>query len=360
MTPQADPSRLAMLRADMVTLRSSRSAARIEQEIGAGEQALEAGAFTDAATRFQEARRLQRALNEAFPGSPYASPEAVTRLEGRYQTALSQELIQSIRQADRQLDLALAGRETFRAADLIDQLLDQLEVLEANFPRSAFEADALSIKLTYLGLLSQNLGSVQDRIYQQLLPIPGDDGWLMMREEIPQALYQRLMGDNPSPVQAPDLPVVRVDLQQTRTFCQRLGWILGKPVRLPTRSQFAAAVGSLRYIRLEEQAWGRPNAGGDLQPTASLAPNPAGFHDLIGNAREWVLPDPVAEVFSERLPNRALLAGGGADEPYDRLIALPFAPTDPVLRDAYAGFRVVVARAPDGGWEDLAASEPVD
>ncbi|MGJ3243108.1 MAG: formylglycine-generating enzyme family protein [Opitutales bacterium] len=357
MTPQADPSRLAMLRSDMVALRSSRSAAEIDRQIDAAETAMAESAFAEAATHFQEARRLQRALNETFPGSPFASPEAVNRLEGQYQTALSQELIQAILRRDRELDLALAGRETFRAGELIDTLLSDLETLEANFPRSAFQADALSIKLTYLSLLKQNLGSIQDRIYRQLLPIPGDDGWLMIREEIRQGLYQRMMGDNPSPVSGEQLPVVGVNLEQTRVFCQRLGWILGKPVRLPTRSQFTASVGSLRYIQLEVEAWGHPNASGELQPVGSLEANAAGFHDLLGNAREWVLPDPTAETFRERIPNRALLAGGSAEDPFDRIIALPFVSTDPVLRDPYAGFRIVVAREPDGGWETLAASD---
>ena len=74
----------------------------------------------------------------------------------------------------------------------------------------------------------------------------------MLRTEVPQALYSLIMGTNPSRNQGDLRPVDSISWLEAKNFCERLSWILGQPVRLPTENEFRQALGRLRYIVLEE------------------------------------------------------------------------------------------------------------
>lgn len=84
---------------------------------------------------------------------------------------------------------------------------------------------------------------------------------------------------------APQTPVL-AGWKQTNDFCQKTG------LRLPSEAEweFACRGGVVgpRYGKLEQIAWHRGNAAGKDYPVGKKAANPLGFHDMLGNAWEWV------------------------------------------------------------------------
>lgn len=127
---------------------------------------------------------------------------------------------------------------------------------------------------------------------------PGSDAprpFSLMAYPVEQALYQSVMGTNPSRIQAPDFPVTDVTWDDARRFCERLTrreGLVGEPYRLPTEKEWVYAAragqpfedaGSKNW---SEVAWcdmSRPAAVGK-----GRTPNEWGLFDMCGNVWERV------------------------------------------------------------------------
>ncbi len=147
-------------------------------------------------------------------------------------------------------------------------------------------------------------------------------GLLVARTEVPQDLWVRVMGDNPSAFPGPRRPVDSATWDEATRFCDRLG------LSLPTSEQWEFACRACTDGRfsfgddvdaLSEHAWFDGNAGGATRPVGGRRPNAFGLHDMHGNVREWCR-DRVGGIGSD--PDRSLslrvVRGGGFDRGADR------------------------------------------
>ena len=335
-TNQASVARHERLRIKQVGIESGRDNVKIVETVRLADKARAGGDQLLAAEYYRDAARMQAALNEEFPDSPYASSEKVSNLERKSQTAESYELGRRIERDIDEVEALLASGDTFRAIELIVGLRADVDQMQASYPRSLLNDPDLQQKVRYLNLIKDDIGFIQERINDALLPIPEVADWRMLRSEVSQALYSVIMGTNPSRNQGDERPVDSVSWKEAKQFCERLGWILGTEVRLPTENEFRNALGKLRYVVLEDRVWSAENTDRTSRPIARKEPFVNGFYDLLGNVSEWL--ESVDRFESED----ARHIGGSAQDRLDAIFSVPLRDAGRSERNRLIGFRVVV------------------
>jgi hypothetical protein len=335
-TKQASVARLEGMRVKLVGIRSGQSYVEVQRVARLADERRAADENLEAAALYEEAARLQRQLNEAYRDSPYASSERVSEYRRKSQTAESFKLGLEIEHNHDLMQQLLSERRTYEAADVIAALRRDIKQMEEAFPRSSLNNEDLQLKVRYLNLVQNDLGFIQDRIYDALLPIPELDGWRMLRTEVPQALYALIMGTNPSRNQGDVRPVDSVSWFEAKSFCERLSWILGKPVRLPTENEFRQALGRLRYVVLEDHVWSVSDAAGVPQPVGAKEPYTSGFYDLLGNVSEWL------ESIDRFETEDARHIGGHAQDRIETIFTVPVREAPRGERSRLTGFRIAV------------------
>ena len=120
--------------------------------------------------------------------------------------------------------------------------------------------------------------------------------YYMGETEVTQALWQAVMGSNPSNFQGANRPVEKVTWDDCKTFISKLNSLTGKNFRLPTEAEweYAARGGNrsngYKYSgsnALGNVAWYDDNSGGETHPVKTKSPNELGLYDMSGNVREW-------------------------------------------------------------------------
>ena len=299
------------------------------------------GETLEAAYMYEEVARMQRKLNEQYPESPDASSEMVSDFERKSQTSQSYEIGLAIEADNARLRKLLGLRRTYEAAEVIVDLRHSIQRLREVFPRSSLNNPELELKIRYLNLIQSDLAYIQDRMYDLLLPIPEVSDWQMMRTETSQALYNLIMGTNPSRNIADLSPVDSVSWKDAKTFCQRLSWIMGCEVRLPTEEEYRLALGRLRYLVLEEHAWGVGDGKTAPRTVASKKATDNGFHDLLGNVSEWL------ESVNRYETEKADHIGGHIQDRMDVIFTVPMRSMPRVGRNRLTGFRAVIKVSTD-------------
>lgn len=185
-----------------------------------------------------------------------------------------------------------------------------------------------------------------------------------------QALWQAVMGSNPSEFQSadrpvePDRPVENVSWEDCQVFLRELNRLVpGLEARLPTEAEWEHAcrggtttatwVGDLdiRGTRdapvLDDIAWYGGNSGKGTWPVGRKQPNPLGLYDMLGNVFEWCEDwygpydvVPAVDPYGPRSGSSRVIRGGSWYSSARLVRAAYRYAIVPGIRDAGLGFRV--------------------
>lgn len=128
------------------------------------------------------------------------------------------------------------------------------------------------------------------------------------RYEVPQNLWQAVMGNNPSKWKGKRNSVEMLSFEEAHTFCKRVTTLMrdakligaDEEIRLPTEAEWeyvARAGSSTAYsfgddvAELPKYGWFNGNAAGNDPPVGAKQPNAWGLYDIHGYLREWCVDD---------------------------------------------------------------------
>ncbi len=120
-----------------------------------------------------------------------------------------------------------------------------------------------------------------------------DSGFWIFDTPCTQALWEAVMGENPSHFKGPDRPVESVSWDQCQEFLTALNSRLdGLQLALPSEAQWEyacrAGTETARYSEnLNAIAWYDKNSGNETHPVARKEANSWGLYDMLGNVWEW-------------------------------------------------------------------------
>ena len=114
--------------------------------------------------------------------------------------------------------------------------------------------------------------------------------------EVTQALWEAVMGNNPSRHKGGNLPVGGISFNECQEFIKRLNRFTNKKFRFLTEAEweFAARGGNMskgyKYSgsnNLDEVAWYSGNSNDAPHAVGTKPPNELGIYDMSGNMYEW-------------------------------------------------------------------------
>jgi len=188
--------------------------------------------------------------------------------------------------------------------------------------------------------------------------------------EVPQNLWEAVMGSNPSKWTGPRNSVEWLSFEDAQRFCKlateqmRKAGLIEKDqiVRLPTEAEweYVARAGTTSgysfgdYVTmLDDHAWHTGNASGNDPPVGVKKPNPWGLYDIHGYLWEWCedtghdsyagAPTNGQAWIDQGDQTKRILRGGSWKDKADKLTSSYRRIADKSLRDDAVGLRCVLA-----------------
>jgi hypothetical protein len=327
----SDTTTLNRIDQELASLQAADGAAEIVAQTQRGDAAAAAGHSAEAGAAYDVARELQLKLNQQYPRSRFASTSQLDALEGKREAVLAAGPLLELKANVEAANNALRQRNTVAAAVKIATAQGLLEQIGREWPRATGSIADLRMRLAYLSLRRADLGTIQDEVLNKLEQLGKKPGVSLLATEVTQELYMRVMNNNPSRNAGRGLPVDSVSWRDAEEFCQRLGWVLGRRVRLPTEAEWRAAAAGQKSAG----AWTLESSSGHSREAGKSPANAGGFFDLTGNLAEWLES---AEAKSAQAP----IAGGSFLDRATVVTALPVELLDKGERARHVGFRIVV------------------
>lgn len=107
--------------------------------------------------------------------------------------------------------------------------------------------------------------------------------------EVPQSIWEAVMGSNPSRHIGPNYPVEQISWNDCQKFIARLNELSGQTFKLPTEAEweYAANGKNENITKLGDYAWYAVNSGHTTHAIRMKSPNGWGLKDMFGNVWEW-------------------------------------------------------------------------
>lgn len=161
--------------------------------------------------------------------------------------------------------------------------------------------NGISIEMVKVEAGSFNMGATpeMENPYDSEKPVHRvtlTNNYYVGKYEVTQALWQAVMGSNPSNFKGDDLPVETVSWNDCQDFISKLNAMTGKRFRLPTEAEWEYAARGGKKSRgyqysgsntLDDVAWYYGNSGNKTHVVGTKLPNELGIYDMTGNVREW-------------------------------------------------------------------------
>ncbi len=189
--------------------------------------------------------RVERPVATAAPSvaAKALTPEEQDRNEQEAQSAFAAPSLAEAAGLDGQVAAHLRRREIYQARVLLGRAVALLEEVRVRAPRARGMDGELRLRTAWLHLQGEELMTVQDMLYDALRPSRTGEEAAVLRVCVPQALFRAVMNSNPSREGAGDGPVDSITYAEALEFCRRLGWMLGRPVRLPVEEEIRTVAG---------------------------------------------------------------------------------------------------------------------
>jgi hypothetical protein len=308
-TPFVDPAAEDEIECRIQSLQATSLAQTVRDKVGGGEENARAGKHAEAARLFELAFAAQEKINTQYPKSSQYSASILEDLEARRQTALSMEGLVQLERLDVETTRLLFARDVAAALKKIAESAEISVRIWRDFPRSRKLDAALRGRVDYRAHHAAVIVGVQEEVFSHVRPLSSQErrSAQLLVSEVSQSLYARIMDKNPSRNVGETKAVDSVNWMEAREFCERLGWLLGRDVRLPTEEQYRAA------------------------GSGALAKN---FIALSGGVAEW-LDAPTADT-------HAVVAGGSYLDTPEILAEMPLQRLLKTERARHVGFRALI------------------
>ena len=161
--------------------------------------------------------------------------------------------------------------------------------------------NGISIEMVKVEAGSFNMGATpeMENPYDSEKPVHRvtlTNNYYIGKYEVTQALWQAVMGSNPSGFKGDNLPVEEVSWNECQDFISKLNAMTGKRFRLPTEAEWEYAARDGNKSRgyqysgsntLGDVAWYSGNSSSRTHAVGTKQPNELGIYDMAGNVWEW-------------------------------------------------------------------------